>query len=171
MNSTATDPHHTATATDTITPTNDPEEFPPGMKDHSLAWWGILDPVLGDGKFGASREQDLGMRYDGPGETAPSRAAVASGLHLAKRQNQFDPPLNTDQHYHHHHQPMEHRPAGEEVRMDDYRQGPWPPREWWIQSGTLFPFLEQLTHPIIRNMISQLVSGTSALRNMVLAFG
>lgn len=28
-----------------------PEEFPPGMKEHSLAWWGILDPALGDGKY------------------------------------------------------------------------------------------------------------------------
>jgi hypothetical protein len=28
-----------------------PEDFPPHMKDHSLAWWGIMDPALGDGKF------------------------------------------------------------------------------------------------------------------------
>jgi hypothetical protein len=28
-----------------------PEEFPRGMKEHSLSWWGILDPALGDGRF------------------------------------------------------------------------------------------------------------------------
>lgn len=28
-----------------------PEEFPPGMKEHTLSWWGILDPALGDGKY------------------------------------------------------------------------------------------------------------------------
>jgi hypothetical protein len=28
-----------------------PEEFPKGMKEHSLSWWGILDPALGDGKY------------------------------------------------------------------------------------------------------------------------
>jgi hypothetical protein len=28
-----------------------PEEFAAGMKDHSLSWWGILDPAVGDGKF------------------------------------------------------------------------------------------------------------------------
>jgi hypothetical protein len=30
-----------------------PEEFPPGMAAHSLSWWGVLDPALGDGKFKA----------------------------------------------------------------------------------------------------------------------
>lgn len=28
-----------------------PEEFPPGVAQHSLAWWGVLDPDLGDGKY------------------------------------------------------------------------------------------------------------------------
>lgn len=31
-----------------------PEEFPPGMTEHSFSWWGILDPTMGDGKFRTS---------------------------------------------------------------------------------------------------------------------
>lgn len=31
-----------------------PEEFPRGMKEHNLSWWGILDPAFGDGKYSAA---------------------------------------------------------------------------------------------------------------------
>lgn len=31
-----------------------PEEFPPGVKEHPLSWWGILDPVAGQGRYAAS---------------------------------------------------------------------------------------------------------------------
>jgi hypothetical protein len=28
-----------------------PEEFPVGMREHPLSWWGVLDPAIGIGKF------------------------------------------------------------------------------------------------------------------------
>jgi hypothetical protein len=34
-----------------------PEDFSQGMREHSLGWWGILDPALGDGKFRPGLQQ------------------------------------------------------------------------------------------------------------------
>ena len=34
-----------------------PEDFSQGMREHSLGWWGILDPALGDGKFRPELQQ------------------------------------------------------------------------------------------------------------------
>lgn len=54
-----------------------PEEFPPGMKEHSLSWWGILDPALGDGKFRNPQQQPVlnphasRSHSEGPYEAGP----------------------------------------------------------------------------------------------------
>lgn len=53
-----------------------PEEFPKGMKEHSLSWWGILDPAIGDGKYRpptTTPDPRLAvLRGPGPSATEPS---------------------------------------------------------------------------------------------------
>ena len=47
-----------------------PEEFTPGMKDHLLSWWGIVEPSLGRGKYAPlQQEQEQQPRLQPQEET------------------------------------------------------------------------------------------------------
>ena len=65
-----------------------PEEFPVGMKEHGLAWWGILDPALGDGKFRASVLPDAPMQPSPP----KAQAVMSTGNFPPPQQRHPHPP-------------------------------------------------------------------------------
>mmetsp|Transcript_26437 Transcript_26437/g.72992 ORF Transcript_26437/g.72992 Transcript_26437/m.72992 type:complete len:456 (-) Transcript_26437:571-1938(-) len=79
-----------------------PEEFSPGMKDHPLSWWGVLDFRAGQGRFSATTPQPESATGARPNNNTSSHGAppTPNSPYMNQRQQ---PPHQEARPYHRQH--------------------------------------------------------------------